>query len=264
MSTVQISTPFNLHLDFEIAEFHRRVLAYCIDLFIMVLYAWIMGNFVYADPVQEIAGSSRAGAGWGILLISLPILLYPLICEIAMHGQTVGKKILDIRVMNLHGGEPVLSQYMLRWIFRFFEWPLVFGVAVPGFYILYRLAGMIVPGLVVIIIMAVTNKHQRLGDLAANTVLVKTRINTSINDTIFQEVDQHNYQVMFPQVMQLSDRDINTIKSVINNSHNKNGMQLAQRTADRVKSALKIDTDTETVIFLEKLLQDYNYLATKE
>jgi len=139
-----------------------------------------------------------------------------------------------------------------------------FGVVFPGFFIIYQLMLMVIPGLVVIVIMAVTQKHQRLGDLAANTVMVKTRINTSINDTIFQEVDQNNYQVMFPQVMQLSDRDINTIKSVINNSHTKNGQHLALRTADRVKTALKINTDTDTVIFLEKLLQDYNYLATKE
>ena len=264
MSTVRIATPFNLDLDFEIAEFHRRIFAYAIDLFIVVLYAWIMGNFVYTDTVQNMAGGNRAGAGWSIILISLPILLYPLIAEVSMHGQTVGKKILDIRVMNLYGGEPVLSQYILRWIFRFFEWPLVFGVVFPGFFIIYQLMLMVIPGLVVIVIMAVTQKHQRLGDLAANTVMVKTRINTSINDTIFQEVDQNNYQVMFPQVMQLSDRDINTIKSVINNSHTKNGQHLALRTADRVKTALKINTDTDTVIFLEKLLQDYNYLATKE
>lgn len=264
MSTVQIATPFNLDLDFEIAEFHRRIFAYAIDLFIMVLYAWIMGNLVYTDTVQGIAGRSRAGAGWSIILISLPILLYPLISEIVMHGQTVGKKIFDIRVMNLDGGEPVLSQYILRWIFRFFEWPLVFGTVLPGAQIIFQLMGMIIPGLVVIVIMAVTQKHQRLGDLAANTVLVKTRINTSINDTIFQEVDQNNYQLLFPQVMQLSDRDINTIKSVINNSYRKNGQHLAVRTAERVKAALKIETDTDPVIFLEKLLQDYNFLATKE
>ena len=263
MPSVQIATPFNLSLDFEIAEFHKRIFAYGIDLFIMVAYAWIMGNFVYADSMQTIVGE-RANMGWSIILISLPILLYPLICEVAMHGQTIGKKVLDIRVMNLHGGEPTLSQYIIRWIFRFFEWPLVFGVVFPGFFIIYQLMGMVIPGIVVIIIVAVTQKNQRLGDLAANTVLVKTRINTSINDTIFQEVDQNNYRVMFPQVMQLSDRDINTIKSVINNSNNKSGQDLAWRTADRVKTALKIETNTDAVMFLEILLQDYNYLATKE
>jgi uncharacterized RDD family membrane protein YckC len=263
MPTVQIATPFNLSLDFEIAEFHKRIFAYGIDLFIMVVYAWIMGNFVYADSMQTIVGE-RANMGWSIILISLPILLYPLICEVAMHGQTIGKKVLDIRVMNLYGGEPTLSQYVIRWIFRFFEWPLVFGVVFPGFFIIYQLMGMVIPGIIVIIIIAITQKNQRLGDLAANTVLVKTRINTSINDTIFQEVDQNNYRVMFPQVMQLSDRDINTIKSVINNSNNKSGQDLAWRTADRVKTALKIETDTDAVMFLETLLQDYNYLATKE
>ncbi|HMC87812.1 MAG TPA: RDD family protein, partial [Chitinophagaceae bacterium] len=216
------------------------------------------------NEVQEITGGMRGNAGWSIIIISVPILFYALVCEIVLHGQTLGKKIVDIRVMNLSGGEPSLSQYIIRWIFRFFEWPLVFGVVFPGFFILYQLFGMILPGIVVIIIIAVTQKHQRLGDLAANTVIVKTRINTSINDTIFQDVDEKNYQVVFAEVMKLSDRDINTIKSVITNSHTKSGRDLAHRTADRVKTALKIQTDAEDVPFLEHLLQDYNYLATKE
>ena len=264
MPSVQIATPFNLTLDFQLAELHKRLLAYSIDLFIMVAYAWIMGNFVYDNPVNAIGGRLGNGTGWSIIIISVPLLLYSLVCEIALHGQTIGKKVLDIRVMNLSGGEPSLSQYITRWIFRFFEWPLVFGVVFPGFLILYQVLIVAIFGVVVVILVAVTQKHQRLGDLAANTVLVKTRIDTSINDTVFQEVDYNNYELLFPQVMQLSDRDINTIKSVISNGYNKNSQDLAMRTADRVKTALKIASDTDPFIFLEKLLQDYNYLATKE
>jgi uncharacterized RDD family membrane protein YckC len=266
MSIVQIATPFNLRLDFEVADFHKRIFAYCIDLLIMVVYSWVMGHFVYDETAVEAFGGNgmRFVFGWSILLISVPILLYPLVCEIMMHGQTIGKKVFDIRVMNLNGGEPSLSQYLIRWIFRFFEWPLVFGVVFPGFLILFQLMGMILPGIVVIIIVAVTKNHQRLGDLAANTVLVKTRINTSINDTVFQEVDQKNYTVQYPQVMQLSDRDINTIKSVLSNSGNKNGEDLAWRIADRVKAALKVESNMHPINFLDKLLEDYNYLATKE
>jgi uncharacterized RDD family membrane protein YckC len=264
MSSVQIATPFNLHLDFEIAELHKRIFAYCIDLFIVSVYAWIMGNFVYSDGFAGGQGFGRSNAGWGILLISLPILLYPLICELAMHGQTLGKKVFDLRVMNLQGGEPTLSQYTIRWMFRFFEWPLVFGVALPGFYILLRIFSMVLPGIVVIVTIAITRRNQRLGDLAANTVLVSTRINTSINDTVFQEIDQTNYELLFPQVMRLSDRDINTIKSVVSNSHAKSRAELAYRTAERVKSALKIETAMDPLSFLDKLLQDYNYVATKE
>lgn len=264
MPSVQIATPFNLSLDFEVAELHKRIFAYAIDLFIMVAYAWIMGNLVYDNSIPQFAGGEKTSTGWSIIIISLPILLYPLVCELALHGQTVGKKVMDIRVMNLYGGEPSLSQYITRWVFRFFEWPLVFGVVLPGFLILYQVFVMVFPGIAVIIIIAITQKNQRLGDLAANTVLVKTRINTSINDTVFQQVDYDNYEVMFPQVMQLSDRDINTIKSVVSNGHNKNSRDLAKRTADRVIFALKIETTQEPFDFLEKLLQDYNYLATKE
>ncbi len=266
MSIVQIATPFNLHLDFEVADFHKRIFAYLIDLLIIVGYSWIMGHFVYDKDVAEAFSGEglRFNFGWSIVLISVPILFYPLICEIMMHGQTIGKKVLDIRVMNLGGGDPSVSQYLIRWIFRFFEWPLVFGVVYPGFLIIYQLMGMIVPGVVVIIIIAVTKNHQRLGDLAANTVLVKTRINTSIHDTVFQEINEKNYEVQFPQVMQLSDRDINTIKSVLSNSGNKNGEDLAWRIADRVKAALKIDSSMHPINFLDKLLEDYNYLATKE
>jgi len=264
MTAVQIATPFNLSLDFEIAPLHKRIFAYAIDLFIIIAYAWIIGNFINTNSISAYAGGDKVSTAWSIVIISLPVLLYPLVCEVALHGQTVGKKVLDIRVMNLDGGEPTLSQYVIRWIFRFFEWPVVFGVVFPGFLILYQVFMMVFPGIVVISIIAITRRHQRLGDLAANTVLVKTRIDTSINDTVFQEVDYNNYQVMFPQVMQLSDRDINIIKSVITSNYNKNTQQLAERTAVRVKTALKIETDTDAFIFLEKLLQDYNYLATRE
>ena len=38
------------------------------------------------------------------------------------------KKCLGIRVMSLEGGQPTVSQYLVRWATRFFEWPLVFSM----------------------------------------------------------------------------------------------------------------------------------------
>jgi hypothetical protein len=69
---------------------------------------------------------------------------------------------------------------------------------------------------------------------------------------------------MFPEVMRLSDRDINAIKSVVNQLHKTNRFETASRVAYKVKEVLKIDTLMDTTDFLEKLLADYNYLATKE
>ena len=42
MSIIQIATPFNIDIEFEVAEFHKRLLAYCIDFALMILYMFSM------------------------------------------------------------------------------------------------------------------------------------------------------------------------------------------------------------------------------
>lgn len=260
MSNVQISTPFNISLDFEIAPFYKRLLAYFLDLTILVLYAVFIRYFLYEGLRLE----GEFAMGVDILVVSLPLLLYHLICEIVFHGQSIGKKAMGIRVMSVEGGDPGISQYLLRWFFRVWEWPLVFSFVYPGLLIIYQLTIVGFFGIIVVIIIAVTAKNQRLGDLAANTAIVNTKINTSIHDTVFMEITQKDYAVKFPQVLKLSDRDINTIKSVLDQTYKSNKYETAHRIAARIKNVLQIETDLEVDIFLERLIADYNYLATKE
>ncbi len=47
MSIIQIATPFNIDLEFEIAEFHKRLLAYIIDFCILLIYLMVMKNLYY-------------------------------------------------------------------------------------------------------------------------------------------------------------------------------------------------------------------------
>ncbi len=260
MSNVQISTPFNIALDFEIAPFFKRLVAYFLDLMIMVAYAVFMRYFLYSG--LQLEGESAMGID--ILLVSVPLLLYHLVFEIIFHGQSLGKMAMGIRVMSMDGGDPAISQYLLRWFFRVWEWPLVFSFVYPGFWIIYQLIIVGMFGIIVIIIIAVTAKNQRLGDLAANTAIVNTRIQSSIHDTVFMEITQKDYQVKFPQVLKLSDRDINTIKTVLNQSYKRNNFETAHRIAGRIKNVLSIESNMEVDLFLEQLIADYNYLATRE
>ncbi len=119
-------------------------------------------------------------------------------------------------------------------------------------------------GLVVVIIIAVTKKHQRLGDVAANTVVVNTKTKLSVNDTIFMDIDKSDYRVMFPEVLQLTDRDINTIKTVVNQFYKTHHSATANRVARKIKQVLKVTTVLYDIEFLERLLADYNYLATQD
>ena len=264
MALIQIATPFNIDLEFEIADFYKRLLAYLIDFAILVLYLLSMKYLYYGGIGRVSSDEMQSHVGIDILTISMPMLLYSLICEVLMHGQTVGKKIMNIRVISLSGGEPQLSQYLLRWMFKAFEWPFFFG------YVLLTRETLIVYivitgflGVAVIVFIAVAKKNQRLGDLAANTVVVNTKSVFSVEDTVFMDIQPTDYTVQFPEVLKLSDRDINTIKNVINMYYKNHNRHTALRVSYKIQEVLRLPTDMDPVDFLEKLLADYNYLATK-
>lgn len=264
MSLIQIATPFNIDLEFEIAEFHKRLFAYLIDFTLLILFFVGMKYFYYGGFSQGSQEELKSHVGIDILTISVPMLLYSLVSEVMMHGQTIGKKLMNIRVISLDGGEPELSQYIVRWMFKAFEWPFFFGYTVltRESLVVYIIITCFF-GIIVVIIIAVSKKNQRLGDLAANTVVVNTRSVFSVEDTVFMEIEQADYVVKFPEVLKLSDRDINTIKNVINMFYKNHNVQACGRVAMKVQEVLKIQTDMYAIDFLEKLLADYNYLATK-
>ncbi|MBL0184013.1 MAG: RDD family protein [Chitinophagaceae bacterium] len=261
MSIISIGTAFNIDLEFEIAEFHKRLLAYIIDFVLLIIFLYSMKYLLYNGLVSD----EEKSVGLDILIISLPMLLYSLLTELWMNGQTVGKKIMGIRVISLEGGEPTLGQFILRWITKFFEWPFMFG------YIAFSNTTLIVYcfitglfGIEVVIIIAVSPKNQRLGDMIAGTVVVNAKSALTVADTVFMQINQTDYKVMFPQVMRLSDRDINTIKSVLTQAGKRNNYDMCHRVAMKIKEVLNIESDLYVDQFLEKLLEDYNYLATKE
>lgn len=261
MAIIQINTVFNIDLEFEIAPFHKRLMAYIIDFSLMIIYLVSMKYLLYAG----FGISIRNNMGLDILVISLPMLLYSLATEVWMNGQTIGKKLMSIRVISLDGGEPTLGQYILRWITKFFEWPFLFGYVffyVEALYAYIFITGFL--GIGVVIVITVTKKNQRLGDLAAGTVVVDAKSSMSVDDTVFMNISDLNYQVMFPQVMRLTDNDINTIKSVCKHIQKLNNYEVGLRVEEKIKQVLQIQSDLPTLPFLNKLLEDYNYLATKE
>ena len=260
MSIITITTAFNIDLEFEIAPFHKRLFAYCIDLVILIVY--LLGMQSLLDSGLSL--DREENLGLYLIIISLPMLLYSLLFELWLNGQTIGKKLMTIRVISLNGEEPTFGQYMLRWITKFFEWPLFFGYLLynrPFIFCIFSTGFM---GIAVVISISASKRSQRLGDFAAGTVVVDTKTSLSVADTVFMDVRNQNYKVLFPEVMRLSDSDINTIKTVITQSRKRNNDDMSYRVEAKVKQVLDIKSSMLPNDFLEKLLEDYNYLATKE
>ena len=251
---VKLDTGFNIEVDFPISPFSRRIFAWCIDLAIMFGYLWLgnkLLNLIFSSRWENIE--------WAVVLFGLPVIFYHLIWEILFNGQSLGKKAMAIQVITIDGGQPTISQYLIRWIFRLADLPVwIFGAiatgSLPWWCSLFVFSGI---GCLII-----SPKSQRIGDLLAGTIIIDTKTRTSWQDTVFTELES-SYQPKYPEVMRLSDKDINTLKSIIQTVKKRNDFDLSARITERIKTKLLITSDQDSLEFLETLLKDYNYYSTR-
>jgi uncharacterized RDD family membrane protein YckC len=252
MLLVKLDTGFNIEVEFALSPFHRRFFAWVIDITIQLVYLYLGSKLMNA--LTDFSWDSNF---WPIVLFLLPFIFYHLISEVMMNGQSVGKMAMSIKVMTLQGGQPSVSQYLIRWLFRIIDFPVLMFLGALSGYITWWVILFLFAGLICTI---VTPKSQRVGDLVAGTILIDLKNRTSWQDTVFTEVEA-TYQPRYPQVMQLSDRDINTLKNIIETVKKRNDYDLSLKIADRIKSKLKMQSDQDSLDFLQTLLKDYNYYA---
>ena len=260
MAIITIETPFNIDLEFKIAGVNKRALAWLIDIIIICVYYYVVLRIIY--PSFRMGEATETTAA--IFLIVLPVLLYQLLCEILLNGQTIGKKLAGIKVIDKEGREPTWGQYTIRWILcigNLFIYIvpyiiLLSPIAMIFFMILY------LPDFLCIVISA---KGQRIGDLAAGTLVIDNSYKANINETIYLEIEHKEYQPLFPQVMRLSDRDINGIRNLLNMKRQSSDITNYNiEVAQKIKRVLGIESDLYPTDFLQQLLQDYNYYTAKD
>jgi uncharacterized RDD family membrane protein YckC len=242
MNDIRIQTTQNVSLEFTPANAGDRMLAHIIDYIIFVAWFFIfllvlgkMGNAIFGTSIGTVTI---------IVFWAAPILFYDLLCEIFMNGQTVGKKAMNIKVVKLDGTSPSVGAYLIRWIFRIVDNQL-FGSTVA------------------LLTVAVNGKGQRFGDMAAGTSVVKLRKSVTLSALKNTKVE-NDYQVMFPEANQLSDRDVVTIKAVMLKFRQTENYELLESVTQKVKEVMGINSDIENLAFLKIVLKDHTHLMTIE
>jgi uncharacterized RDD family membrane protein YckC len=260
MSTIRVNTNFNIDLEFEAAPFYKRLFAWLLDSVVLIIYILLAVKFI-----DNNFGDSESLAAWYMFII-IPYLTYHLFSEILMRGQSIGKKIVRIKVVNENGGQPGIGQYVIRWLIRTSDYMVIVLVlftpsALATGDIDYFWKVAIPFGLLITDVILVNSKNQqRLGDMLAHTMVINATDKHSIHDTVFLEVGQ-SYVPSFPQVMQLSDRDINALKGILDTAKKRSDYDLAEMASEKIKRHLNIDTTLSPFDFLEVLMKDYNYLS---
>ncbi len=234
MQIVTIHTTQNVQIDYPVAGIVDRIMAFVIDVIILAAYVLIMFFVIFSYKLLE---------EWVIILFYFPVFFYDLVLEITMNGQSLGKRALNLKVVRLDGTNPTIGNYILRWILK----PL----------------DIVLSGSIAITSILVTQYGQRLGDLAAGTTVVKL---VPSGDMTGQQIMQHletNYEPVFPQVVQLSDKDMDLIKQALEVNRTMGNANPVIQLDKKLKEILGIQSDLPPVKFLYTVIKDYSHLTSQ-
>ncbi|MDU1889486.1 MAG: RDD family protein [Dysgonomonas sp.] len=246
---IEVQTTQNVTIDYETAGVGQRLVAYIVDIIAIVI--WVIG-WIWILSFLSKVGLERAFDGdltaiFFIIVIFFPVILYDFLFETFNNGQSLGKMALKIKVINLDGTAPTTGSYMVRWLFRLVDFTLT-------------------EGFLAIIMVAVTKKSQRLGDYLAGTTVIDLKSNFRNKSLSLSDLDfQVDYKVSYPDILdRLSDKDIQTIRSIIEDPRMRDNDYFNQRLADRIKTITGYTYDGPDRVFLRRIISDYNFLALQE
>ena len=240
LDKLSIDTPEQVALDFSIATIGSRFLALSIDTLIQAAGTLIL--VVIAVALKLTTDGWTAVQPWvAAALFFLWYLLYNAYFaafEAAWNGQTPGKRIIGLRVISVTGRPISPFEAILRNVLRIAD-------QLPGTYA------------VGIIALFVTDRSQRLGDLAAATVVVHERgVTTSHAAPTFSPDPTPAYR----GATRLTPEEIGVIDMFFRRRHELgeySRLQMARRIASRMRSRLEIAPGTDDEDLLEELMAEY-------
>ncbi len=194
MATIDIRTTQNVMIEYELASLRERFFGFFIDLllffviyfFLLFFLATLFGDFI---------------TDWGFRFLGLMqlagLMLYHFMSEIFSNGQSWGKKATNLKVVRLDGQEPGPGDFLMRSLFLLVDF--IFSAGVLG-----------------AVLISSTYRGQRLGDLAANTAVirVKNQLHFQLSDILnIQTIE--DYEPKYPEVKQLAEPDVLLIKNTL-------------------------------------------------
>ena len=152
---VSVETPEQIDINFQQAGIGSRFYAALIDTVLLTLIS-LVGYYVNRRFIYELGDivGNWLGALGGILVFAL-FWGYYIVFEVTTNGQSLGKRVLGLRVIK-EGGYPIgFADSAIRNLVRIVDFlPFLYGVG--------------------LLCMLLNRNWLRLGDLAAGTLVIKT------------------------------------------------------------------------------------------
>lgn len=242
MSELSINTTQNVKINFIAASAGERIGSYLIDLIIKFAYLIVIyGIFFYAFHLDmALDGMDNWSRISILLLLYFPVVIYSLTLESIFEGQTIGKKLVKIKVVKIDGYQAGFGDYLMRWFFRLVDISIFSGV-------------------IALVAVVSSKKGQRLGDMVAGTAVITLKNKINISHTILEEIGDA-YIPTYPLVIKLSDNDMRIIKETFQKADLKNDYETITKLVTKIESVTGIKNQSGNERdFLRVILKDYNF-----
>lgn len=239
MREANIITGQFVRIDQTPASIGDRIVARLADYAIIAVYCIGIGKII-----SLLEFSSVKAEAMFVVAIYLPAVFYSLLWETFNNGQTPGKRIRKIKVVNADGTTPNVGSFFMRW--------LLFGIDI--FF-----------GLGVLTILLSKNR-QRIGDLAAGTMVIKLddfrNMQVSLDEFSFLS---NSYKPVYEQAEDLSINQVEVIRKTLALDDGNDRDKRIDALYCKIHSMLDIPVDEmPKEKFLYTLIKDYQHFALEE
>ena len=212
-----------------------RIVERIIDIAAIISYAIGLSYLLITLPIK--------GDAWevvGLLLLSIPTIGYSLICETLFQGRTLGKYVRKTRVVMADGSAPTVGALAIRWMLEVVDlWVFCIGF----------------------IFILCSRRHQRLGDMAAGTLVVKDSLDALPHLSLDgYDYIRRDYRPTYPEAERLTVGQAETIRKTLERAEDTQTARLAEK----VRHVLGYDTEAvkqSDHAFLLTVLHDYRYYS---
>ncbi len=246
MQTIDITTTQNVTIEYELAGLRERFFGLLIDTLIM--------GFLFMALFLFVISSTLSNSRFIMQMVStFPIwftIIYSLMCEAFLDGQTMGKRTQRTKVVRVDGKPLSLSDLLLR------------AVLLLGDYIFSG-------GVLGALLISTTDKKQRLGDMAAGTTVIKIGTDRRFRLSDILNINTlENYTPQYLEVKKLSEEDMLFIKSTLvryqeypNVAHAEAIDALFQHICELLELQVNLPYTNMRIEFLKGLIKDYIVLT---
>lgn len=245
MRRIEIITPQHVPITYQLASVRERAMAFIVDMMILGATIGIFYSIIISSNIDNSNKSAIAS------LVIFPLFVfYSLGFEVLMGGQTPGKKALQIRVIKLNGSELSLTDYLLRWAFRWIDiWGSVGSAAALQ--------------------VSSSVKGQRLGDLLADTSVVRLQTDFKVNlNDLLAIKDTSKHELQYPEVIRMTEPEMLQVKMALDQARkhrNPAHLQVLRDISSMLCNRLEIkQLESNPSQFLSRLLTDYVTVTRSE